>query len=159
MTPASLMLMQAHTVALCTSIPQHRGGTTSMSSLLPVRALEGALRWVTLPFVLRVATGDSLWFRNGAQAKLACRLKCPIGVCGLDPWHALVQPTSTPLSSVVVSWRIVSNLPKTLGEHFLHIALGCPSWYLVPRGCPRLCARFEEVPRGRRPSPTPFPAN
>ena len=65
---------------------------------------------VSLPFGLRVATGHSLWFRKGAQAKLACRLKCPIAVCGLDPLHTLAQPTATPLSSVIVSRRIICNL-------------------------------------------------
>ena len=38
--------------------------------------------------VLRVATGHSLLFQNGARTKLASRLECPIAVYGLDPVHA-----------------------------------------------------------------------
>jgi hypothetical protein len=52
--------------------------------------LHGACRGrhlvkVSLPFALRVATGHSSLFQNGAQTKLAFRLRCPIANYGLDP--------------------------------------------------------------------------
>jgi hypothetical protein len=51
-------------------------------------------------------------FHNGAQIKLAVRLKCPNAVCDLDPEHARHPhyPNATLLSSVVVSQRIILNL-------------------------------------------------
>ena len=62
--------------------------------------------------VLRVATGRSPLFQNGARTKLARRLDGPIAVYGLDSQHAhsTDYSRSRPLSSALVSRRIIHNL-------------------------------------------------
>src|ERR1035437_8380595 len=42
---------------------------------------------------------------------------------------------------------LLHTLPETLGEHFLHVVLRCPSWYLVRRGCSGPCVHFGSSPQ------------
>ncbi len=57
--------------------------------------------------------------KNGAQAKLSRKLKCPIALYGLAPQHALAQPTSTPLSSVMVRRSIICNSLRRVNAAWL----------------------------------------
>lgn len=70
----------------------------------------------SLPFGLRVATGHSVWFRNGAQVKLACRLNCPIAVYGLDPLHTLLS--SLPRRHFHRGWRAEGSSVTCLRARF-----------------------------------------
>src|SRR6266446_1434180 len=77
------MLMQAHTLALCTSIPQHRGCSISMASLLPGAWCGRRPRCVSLRFVLRVATSDSVWSQKWRPGQTLSQAEMPY--CSLRP--------------------------------------------------------------------------
>src|SRR5258708_27279882 len=77
------MLMQAHTLALCTSIPQHRGCSISMAARLSGAWCGRRPRCVSLPFVLRVATSDSVSSQKWRPGQTLSQAEMPY--CSLRP--------------------------------------------------------------------------